>query len=113
MMIFVVIIVYWWNLSILVNEAFQREAVSHIILIPFLISYLIYRKKELVKASFAFENFQGKAKLISLGDIVGAAFCLWHSFSTGRAHQERHHKRTRQTHAYLEALIWQYASLHI
>jgi exosortase len=76
MMMFVVMIVYWQDLSILVNEAFQSEAVSHVILVPFLVSYLIYRKRELVKASLAFERLQGKTKLISLGDIVGAAFCL-------------------------------------
>jgi len=75
-MIVVVMIVYWQDLSILVNEAFQSEAVNHIILVPFLIFYLIYRKKELVKASFAFEKLQEKTKLISLSDIVGVAFCL-------------------------------------
>jgi len=71
-----ILIVYWQDLTILANEALQSEAVSHIILIPFLISYLIYRKRELVKASFAFERLGGKAKLVSLNDIVGVVLCL-------------------------------------
>jgi len=71
-----ILIVYWQDLSILANEALQSEAVSHIILIPFLISYIIYRKKELVKASLALEKLGGKTKLVSFNDIVGAALCL-------------------------------------
>jgi len=71
-----ILIVYWQDLSILFNEALQSEAVSHIILIPFLVSYLIYRKKELVKASLALEKLRGETKLVSVSDIVGAAFCL-------------------------------------
>jgi len=74
--ILTILIVYWQDLSILFNEALQSEAVSHIVLIPFLVSYLIYRKKELVKASLALEQLRGKTKLISVSDIVGAAFCL-------------------------------------
>ncbi len=74
--ILAILIVYWQDLSILANEALQSEALSHIILIPFLISYLIYRKKELVKASFALEKLRGKAKLVSFSDIVGVALCL-------------------------------------
>lgn len=71
-----ILIVYWQDLSILANEALQSEAVSHIILIPFLISYLIYRKKELVKASLASKKLEEKTKLVAFSDIVGVALCL-------------------------------------
>jgi len=74
--ILTILIVYWQDLSILFNEALQSEAVSQIILIPFLVSYLLYRKKELVQASLTLERLRGKAKLASFSDIVGAAFCL-------------------------------------
>jgi exosortase len=76
LIILAVLIVYWQDLSILANEALQSEAVSHIILIPFLISYLIYRKKELVKASLASGKLEGKTKLFSFSDVIGAALCL-------------------------------------
>ncbi len=72
----VILIVYWQDLSILANEALQSEAAGHIILIPFFISYMIYRKKEFVKASLAFEKLKGKTKLVSFSDIVGAALCV-------------------------------------
>lgn len=71
-----ILIVYWQDLSILFNEALQSEAVSHIVLVPFFVSYLIYRKREFVKASLELERLRGKAKLVSVSDIVGAAFCL-------------------------------------
>ena len=74
--ILTILIVYWQDLSILFNEALQSEAVSHIVLIPFLVSYLIYRKKELVKASLSIERLRGKREAISLGEITGIALCL-------------------------------------
>jgi exosortase len=76
LIVLAILIVYWQDLSILANEALQSEAVSHIILIPFLISYLIYRKKELVKASLASGKLEGKTKLFSFSDIIGVALCL-------------------------------------
>lgn len=76
MILLVVLVVYWQDLSILFNEALQSEAVSQIILIPFLVSYLIYRKKELVKASLTLEKLRERTKLVSVSDIIGAVFCL-------------------------------------
>jgi len=76
MTLLVVLVVYWQDLSILFNEALRSEALSQIILIPFLVSYLIYRKRELVKASLELEKFHGKATLVSVSDFIGIAFCL-------------------------------------
>lgn len=74
--VLVISIVYWQDLSILFNEALQSEDVSHIVLIPFLVSYLIYRKKELVKASLTLERVSGETKFVSMSHIIGAVFCL-------------------------------------
>lgn len=60
----------------LINEALQNEAVSHIILVPLLASFLIYRKRELVKASLAIERLKGKAEVLSLSEVTGLALCL-------------------------------------
>lgn len=49
---------------------------SHIILVPLLACFLIYRKKELAKASFALERLRAKTKTISLSEITGIAICL-------------------------------------
>jgi exosortase len=76
LIILAVLIVYWQDLSIIANEALQSEAASHIILIPFLVSYMICRKKELVKASLASEKLKGKTNLFSFSDVIGVAVCL-------------------------------------
>jgi len=75
--ILIILIVYWQDLTILINEALQNEAVSHIILVPLLVSFLIYRKREFVKASFTVERLRAKKQIISLSEITGIALCLF------------------------------------
>jgi exosortase len=76
LLILIILTVYWQDLSILFNEALQNEAVSHIILIPFLVSYLLYRKKEHIKASLTLERLRRREKVIAASNFVGAALCL-------------------------------------
>lgn len=76
LLILTILTVYWLDLSILFNEALQNEAVSHTILIPFLVSYLLYRKKEHIKASLALQRLRGREKVVAASDFVGAALCL-------------------------------------
>lgn len=76
LIILTILIVYWQDFSILANEAIQNEAMSHIFLVPLLASFLIYRKKELVKASLSIERLRGKTEAISLSEITGIALCL-------------------------------------
>jgi exosortase len=76
LVILIVLTVYWQDLSILFNEALQNEAVSHILLIPFLISYLLYRKKEHIEASLTLERLRRREKVVTACDFVGAALCL-------------------------------------
>lgn len=71
-----IFIVYWQDFAVLANEALRNEAVSHIILVPFFVSYLIYRQREFLKASLALERLRRKAMAVSINDIVGVAFCL-------------------------------------
>jgi len=75
--ILIILIVYWQDLAILFNEALQNEAVSHILLVPLLASFLIYQKREFVKASFAIERLRAKKQIISLSEITGIALCLF------------------------------------
>ena len=76
LVILTILAVYWQDLAILFNEALNSEAVSYIILIPLLVSYLFYRKRELVKGSLALEKLRSKATVISVSDFVGIALCL-------------------------------------
>jgi len=50
-----VIAVYFQDLSIIFNDALYNEATSHILAIPILFAYLIYRKRRMLRASIPFE----------------------------------------------------------
>nr|MDO8133500.1 exosortase/archaeosortase family protein [Candidatus Njordarchaeum guaymaensis] len=76
LIILTVLILYWQDLSILANEALQNEATNHIILVPFLAAFLIYRRKELSKALLSAEKLKRKSSLVSFGEITGIAVCL-------------------------------------
>jgi exosortase len=76
LIILLVFTVYWHDLEILTNEALNAEALSHILLVPFIVSYLFYQKKDLVKASLALEKLQKKSKVKHLDELVGLNLCL-------------------------------------
>jgi len=71
-----VLILYWQDLLILANEALQNEATNHIILVPILAAFLVYKKRELAGASFAIEKFRRKNYIFSLSEATGIALCL-------------------------------------
>lgn len=50
------IIVYHQDLIVITNEAVQTELASYMLAIPFLIGYLAYRKRKILKAVIAFEE---------------------------------------------------------
>ncbi|MGQ9460589.1 MAG: exosortase/archaeosortase family protein [Candidatus Bathyarchaeaceae archaeon] len=71
-----ILIVYWRDLTILVNEALHNEAVTHIVLVPVLASYIVYRKRDFVKATFALEKLRQRSRASFLNEVVGLALCL-------------------------------------
>jgi len=82
-----ILIFYWQDFSILANEALQSESASHTLLVPFLAAYLLYQKRDIVKASVSLERLR-EAKSVSLHEIIGFAVCLsafllyWYGSST-------------------------------
>jgi len=68
--------VYWRDFTILANEALHNEAASHIILVPFLVGFLIYRSRDSVKASISFKKLPRKSLANYLDEATGAALCL-------------------------------------
>jgi len=71
-----ILIVYSRDLSILSNEAIHSEAVTHIVLIPFLISYILYKKRDAVRATFALEKLRLRSRSPFLTEVVGLTLCL-------------------------------------
>lgn len=74
--IFLIVLVYWRDVEILANEALNAEALSHIILVPFFVGFLLYRKKDLFTALLALDKLEKKSKLKFLDELVGLSLCL-------------------------------------
>lgn len=53
---------YWQDLTMVANEALQSESASHILVIPLLLGYLIYRKRKMLRAVIPFESSKPMAK---------------------------------------------------
>lgn len=76
LIILLVLIVYRQDLEILANEALQGEALSHVLLIPFFVGFLLYLKKDMVKASLILEKLRKKTRTKYFDEFIGIAFCL-------------------------------------
>ena len=71
-----VLIIYGNDFWILVNEAFQNEALSHILLLPFLVGFLFYLRKDVVKAALTVDTLSRRTKIKYFNEILGVALCL-------------------------------------
>ncbi|MEM3697194.1 MAG: exosortase/archaeosortase family protein [Candidatus Bathyarchaeia archaeon] len=71
-----ILIVYWRDLEVLVNEVLSTEALTHIMLIPFLAGFLFYRKREMVKASLSLDKLQKTQKTRYIDGFIGLSLCL-------------------------------------
>lgn len=70
------LIVYWRDFEILLNEALNSEALNHLLLMPFLLGFLFYGKREAVKASLSLDWTRKKLKTYYLDMLVGLCLCL-------------------------------------
>jgi exosortase len=70
-----VLIIYHQDFGILANEATTSEIASHVLLIPFMLGYIVYRRRKVLRAVTPLENATTeRAKLIT--EIVGALLCF-------------------------------------
>lgn len=71
-----VIVVYRNDFWILINEAFQNEALSHLLLLPFMVGFLFYLKKDVVKAALSVNKHSKRNNVKYLNEILGVVLCL-------------------------------------
>ena len=80
--------IYHQDLTMIGNEAIRSELMSHILAIPFLLSYLLYRKRKMLKADIPFETSAPRGKTVFTHELVGITLCLlafllyWHGSYT-------------------------------
>ena len=69
------VIVFFQDLAIIFNDALQNETTSYILVIPFLLTYLIYRKRKMIKAAIPLPSSK-LFKKVPLNEIIGAFLFL-------------------------------------
>ena len=80
--------IYNQDLTITMNEALKSELASHILVIPFLFTYLIYRKRKILRVVIPFETPRRKRNTIQNHEMIGFLLCLqafllyWHGSYT-------------------------------
>lgn len=71
-----ILIVYWPDINILINEVLYDESVTHIVLVPIFASYIVYKKRNEIKASIEFQKFRNPSKDSLLTELIGVSLCL-------------------------------------
>jgi len=74
--IFATVIVFFHDLAMVTNDALNNEFMSHILAIPFLFGYLIYRKRKMIRASIPFEPSPLHRKAFPHKEIIGTLLFL-------------------------------------
>jgi len=70
-----VLVFYYQDLLLIYQETLNREFASHILLIPFMFFYLIYRKRKIIK-TITSEYMYRNSQRINLDEIYGVLLCL-------------------------------------
>lgn len=63
--------IYWKDLYILTNEAVTNELATHIIIVPFLIAFILYRRRSLLRVV----SIEQSNKSIFLNEVLGLLVC--------------------------------------
>jgi len=83
-----IVALYYQDLNIIFNDALQNEATSHILAIPLLFVYLLYRKRKMLRAVIPFEMSNQPRKTRHLAMLSGILLCTtaiilyWHGSYT-------------------------------
>jgi exosortase len=101
----IILAIYHQDLTLIANEALQSEIMSYLLAIPILFTYLLYRKRKMIRAALSFDAIQTnptpaanspettgavlyKKLPPNLNQIIGALICLtafllyWHGSYT-------------------------------
>jgi len=82
------LVLFYQDLAIIANNALQSEFMSHILAIPFLFAYLLYRKRKMVRAVIPFETSNQSKQTKHLSTLSGMVLCVtamilyWHGSYT-------------------------------
>lgn len=70
------IALFFQDLTIIFKDALQSEITSYILVVPFILAYIIYRKRNILKAVIAYKNPNSNNKTKHLSTIFGILICI-------------------------------------
>jgi exosortase len=70
-----IIAIYLQDLTIIVSDALQSEITNYILAIPFILLYLIYRKRRMLRTVMAFESQSQPKQTRHIPTIAGVLLC--------------------------------------
>jgi exosortase/archaeosortase family protein len=79
------LVLFSGDLLTIFSDALHDESVSHVLIIPVLVAYIIFRKRKVIQAAAFFENRQKLFNLIRVDTVVGGFLLLaslglyWHA----------------------------------
>jgi exosortase len=73
--LFTTVIVFFQDLAIIFNDALQSETTSYMLAVPFLLAYLIYRKRKMIKAAIPLSSSK-LLKKVPINEITGGLLFL-------------------------------------
>ena len=70
------IALYFQDLNIVFNDALNNEVTSYIIIIPFLLAYLVYRKRKMLRAAISTKTQDQPKNTQHLQTLAGTLLCV-------------------------------------
>ncbi|MBO3802324.1 MAG: exosortase/archaeosortase family protein [Candidatus Brockarchaeota archaeon] len=70
------LLVFWQDLEVVANDAFNSEVMNYVLVIPFFMAYALYRKRRMLQAVAPLEN----PKAIREAETIAGAFLLLTAF---------------------------------
>jgi len=68
--------IYWQDLAIIMSDAVESEITNYMLAIPFILLYLIYRKRKMLRTVAAFENEYELKRTGRMSLVIGVLLCL-------------------------------------
>ncbi len=67
------LLIFWSDLLIVINEGLVSEGYSHVLLLPFIFGYLVYRRRQVLSA---IQNIPDRRKLGDVWTVIGLSLML-------------------------------------
>ena len=70
-----VLLLYHQDLTMLGNEAIQSDLASHVLIVPFILMYVVYRRRKILRAVIPLEMTSAPRRTV-ITEVIGGMLCL-------------------------------------